>query len=269
MITVLGASGFIGSHIASECVRQKLSSQSPLRHEIPDAINGDLGDVIYCLGLTSDFRTKPLATSEAHVGILAQILKSARFNSLLYLSSTRVYEGAESTTEESWLKVNPNTPEHIFNLTKLAGEACCLSQDNPNIRIARVSNVLGDDYKSNNFLFSVIREILLKDEVELRTTPDSAKDYIWIDDVVDLLLKIARGGRHRLYNVASGINVTNEKWMNEISLLTGARIRYADSAEKKVFQIISTQRITEEFKYNPTDVLPKLSTLIEEMRLRQ
>ncbi|MES2850099.1 MAG: hypothetical protein V4685_13660, partial [Bacteroidota bacterium] len=89
MITVLGASGFIGSSIMKKLKEQNTQYFAPERNEV--ITNRDLGDVIYCIGLTADFRTKPFETVDAHVCKLKQVLNECTFNSLTYLSSSRVY----------------------------------------------------------------------------------------------------------------------------------------------------------------------------------
>src|SRR5437868_14664917 len=89
MITVLGASGFIGSHIVRELEQRGEKYYAPAKVET--IWDKDLGNIIYCIGLTADFRTRPFDTVEAHVCKLNELLKRGRFDSLLYLSSTRVY----------------------------------------------------------------------------------------------------------------------------------------------------------------------------------
>ena len=86
-----------------------------------------LGHVIYGIGVTADFRTRTLETVGAHVCALVEFIARARFDSLLYLSSTRVYKGAPATDEESPLRVSPSDADDFYNLTKLTGEALCLT----------------------------------------------------------------------------------------------------------------------------------------------
>jgi nucleoside-diphosphate-sugar epimerase len=211
--------------------------------------------------LTADFRSRPLETVEAHVGVLKEVLKKSKFDSLLYLSSTRVYEGATSTEEDAPLTVNPNNPNHIFNLTKLAGETCCLSQDNKKIRIARISNVLGSDYASENFVFSVMKDLILNKKVELRTTPTSTKDYILIDDVVDLLPKISSSGKERIYNVASGSNLTNKELLAKIANVSGGQVQFLKDASEICFPPISVKKIKKEFDFQPKEILGSIEKI--------
>ncbi len=254
MFTVLGASGFIGSHLVEYLKNSQTDYYAPKRGD-SEIFSRPLGDVIYCIGLTADFRSRPLEAAEAHVGVLTKILKKGKFDSFLYLSSTRVYEGSISTDESASLTVNPTNPNHIFNLTKLTGEACCLSEGNNKIRIARVSNVLGSDYGSENFVFSVMRDLVLSKSVKVLTTPTSSKDYILVDDVVHLLPKISSRGKEQIYNVASGSNLTNEELLRKIASVSGGQITYLEEAAEICFPPISVDKIRREFKFEPKEVL--------------
>ena len=92
-------------------------------------------------------------------------------NSLLYLSTTRVYRNALETTESATLQVSPTDPDDVYNITKLAGEALCLSLPNPTTRVARLSNVIGAGAQSDSFLASVMRDAR-EGAVTIRGAPD-------------------------------------------------------------------------------------------------
>ena len=135
--TILGASGFIGSHLV-KFLRTKGFELLALRRE--ESLRGDLGHVIYCIGLTADFRTRPLDAMEAHVSRLVEVLRQNNFISLLYLSSTRVYQRLpldSMADETAIIPVDTNDPSDIYNLSKLAGESICLANPNPKVRVAR------------------------------------------------------------------------------------------------------------------------------------
>ena len=62
--TVLGSTGFIGSHVAALARSQGHDIYCPSRR---DSLAGrDLGHVIYAIGMTADFRHRPHETIEAH-----------------------------------------------------------------------------------------------------------------------------------------------------------------------------------------------------------
>ena len=263
--TILGATGFVGSRLRKSLERKGVSCFSPSRGD-GSVFSRPLRHVIYCAGYTADFREHPLETAEAHVGFLVDVLTKASFDSLLYLSSTRVYEGAASTREDADLKVNPANPNHIFNITKLAGEACCLSQASRKVRIARLSNVLGDDFQSDNFLYSVMRDLIRTGKVTLRTSRDSTKDYIVLADVLDLLPRIAEHGKEKIYNLASGKNIDNGSLLARMTDIGGGEALFQAGAEKITFPEIDMNRLCAEFSFQPRPVLDELEAVYRAFR---
>lgn len=262
--TVLGASGFIGSHLVRHLEMLSVPYLAPGRDE--DLSDRSLGHVIYCIGVTADFRERPFDTVRAHVCRLLEVLEEAEFDSLLYLSTTRLYRGAWSTKEDTDLLVNPLRPDDLYNASKIAGESLCLSCDRPNVRVVRLSNVYGEDFDSDNFLSSIVRDAVRDGSVTLRTTMDSEKDYVSVDDVVGVLPEISRSGRHQIYNVAAGANTTNGELMEVIRRETGCAVEVAEDAATSLFSSISVERVREEFDFSPVTVLYSLDNLIAQYR---
>ena len=259
--TVFGSSGYIGSHLATYLGKEGMDCLTPQRDD-PSIFDHELGHVIYSIGLTADFRQKPLDTVNAHVCQLLEVLRRGRFQSLLYLSSTRLYSGAESGDEGVTVAVNPEDSSDVYNLSKLMGEATCFALGQPQIRVARLSNVYGNDWMSDNFLTSVIRSAVDDGQIVLQTDLDSAKDYISILDVVPTLLNIATKGSHRLYNVASGLNVSVRALTDRLRDLTGCTVRVRDGSPVTSFPRINTARLRNEFTRTPANVLDSLPALI-------
>lgn len=260
MITILGASGFIGSQLARKLSGDGADYRAIGRTDsIPDE---NLGHVIYCIGVTADFRRRPLDTVEAHVCALVELLRRHQFDSLLYLSSTRVYAGDDSSDEEKPLHVAPRNAPDLYNISKAMGESIVLNSGH-NARVARVSNVYGPDFTSENFLPSIVRQAVSGEKLVLETAPESAKDYISVDDAVAALIQIATRGRERVYNVASGANVSHRELAEKLRALTGCEIEFAAGAPVAKFPLIDIERMRREFGFAPSSVLDDLPQLVE------
>ncbi|MCA0399615.1 MAG: SDR family oxidoreductase [Proteobacteria bacterium] len=252
--TILGATGTIGQRLVSHL--------RALGHDVSAPARGDrtiwdrpLGHAIYTIGITADFRTKPLDTVEAHVCLLREMLARADFSSLTYLSSTRVYGSSQVGREDAALSVDPNSASDLYNLSKLMGESLCLHGGRAQVRAVRLSNVIGgDDAESENFLPSLLREAK-SGGILLRSALTSAKDYIHIDDVVAMLPRIAESGRYRLYNLASGQKISHREWTYWISARTGCSVAVMPNAPVLDFPVIDITRLREEFAFAPRDVL--------------
>jgi nucleoside-diphosphate-sugar epimerase len=246
MFTVIGHQGFVGSFIALLLETRGEKVFRPERDQ--DLCDGrDLGHVFCCAGVTADFRTRPFDTIEAHVSMVARLLQSSHFDSFLYFSSTRLYLGAAHTRENAELVVDPSRFDHLYNLSKLAGESLCLAQPLSTIRVARLSNVYGQNFLADDFLMDVLRTAVQTGRVRLRAGLASAKDYVSVMDVARWCVDIAIRGRDRLYNLASGENMTHQQIAESLeSVLHGEVICDAEAVDV-IHPLIDVSRLHNEF----------------------
>ena len=228
-------------------------------------LDGPLGHVLYCIGLTADFRQRPYDTVRAHVSVLSEVLEHADFTSLLYLSSTRVYSAASGTSETARLQASPLDPSDLYNLSKLMGESLCVNSGRDRTRIARLSNVVGFDPHSDNFLSLLIRDAL-GGKIVLRSSPDASKDYIALEDALAILPRIATEGVDGIYNVASGRNVRNGQVLEELKSLTGCVVEVPDQAPGSESSPIGIERLRREFSFSPSEPLAGLRAMVEAYR---
>lgn len=265
MITVLGASGFIGSHLTRQLDALRIPWQAPARDE---SLRGrDLGRVIDCAGITADFRVRPYDTVEAHVSRVVDLVRHCSFDSFVYLSSTRLYKDHPTSParEEDGIRVSPIGAGGLYNLSKVMGEAVVLTLGERG-HVARLSNVYGEGSAEHNFLASIVTDALAKGAIVLETSLDSAKDYVSVTDVVELLPRIAGGGRQQIYNVASGASVTNGEIVAAIARITGCTVSVAPNAETWTYPEIDITRIRGEFGFEPSPLLRDLPALIDYYR---
>ena len=263
--TVLGANGFIGQALSLWLRDRGHEVHTPPRHLHPTELANCLqGHVVYCIGMTADFRSRPWDTVDAHVLVLRHLLTERRFASLTYLSSTRVYLGCDSGHEDSVLSVQPGMLDQIFNLSKLMGESLCHnahSSEKP-VRVVRLSSVIGKDLASDNFIYALIREALANGLMDLKSCLDSAKDYIALTDVVRMLELIAYCGQARCYNLASGIQTLNREVVETISKSTGAKVFVNENAHRPIFPKIDIDRIRQEFDFEPVPPIDYLKNIL-------
>jgi len=255
-ITVLGAGGWIGAALVVELKRQGRIVKAVDRDGLPAWLSERVsqttssGPVIYAIGLTADFRQRPHATVEAHVGMLSQVLQRPGVEELLFLSSTRVYARSVDTRETAPLPCLSSDPSDLYNLSKLLGEALVLRDPRSTMKVVRLSNVVGPQQPTNTFVGALLSDARAGGIVTIRQSRDTAKDYVNLADVVRLLPLIAEHGKHRIYNLGSGINTSHA---DVASLLErqGVTVRFAsgEAAEPGLsFSPLSIERLTAEFK---------------------
>ena len=261
--TILGSKGFIGSNLVNYLKKNEFEC-SVIDINDGKIFSEKLGHVIYAIGMTSDFRNNTFNTIKSHVCILNELLNTVNFNSFLYLSSARIYYGHKNTHEGNSININSIDPDNLYNISKIMGESICLSSNKDNVRVVRLSNVIGKDFSSNNFLFSLIKDAIKKNEINLNTSLESEKDYINIKDVVKILPEISINGKDKLYNIASGKNIKTKKIVEIINKQFNNQIKINYTTKKIIFPIISIKKIMNEFKFEPTSILDMLPNLINE-----
>jgi nucleoside-diphosphate-sugar epimerase len=263
--TILGAGGFIGGALVRDLRAQGCHVRAVNRMELPGflAERRPAGHVIDCIGLTADFRSRPLETADAHVGLVGRFLSELDFRSFLFLSSTRLYARAELGREDVALPVQPGMAGDLYNITKLAGEALCLADARPGVRVARLSNVYGAGMGAGSFLGQILREGTATGEVVLGQSLRSAKDYVALSDAVTSLRAIAERGAVRLYNVASGVNITHDAIAGVLARCMGWRFTVREDATALRFPRIDITRLATEFAAPGHALLEDLPRLAE------
>lgn len=263
--TVIGGTGFIGGAVIAHLQSAGHEIFVPQRNDLR-LYTRALGHVIYAAGVTADFRQRPFDTLQAHIGVLSDLLENAHFSSLLYLSSARVYRHAQVADEDVAIPLRSADPEDFYDLTKLTGEALCYASGREHVRIARLSNVIGQDFSSSNFVFDLIRSACSEQHIILRSAPESAKDYILVGDVARTLVDIALHGRNACYNLASGSNTKHAEVLAAIQGETGATLEVAENAPCLVSPPINIDRIKTEFGFAAQNVLSTIPKLIHAYR---
>jgi nucleoside-diphosphate-sugar epimerase len=256
--TILGATGFIGRHLADALRSSGATVSCPDRPELQSLRNGNLGHVFYCLG-GDHWAEDPFGAVDAHLNHLRRVLERCHFESLTYLSSTRLYLGAATGREDCPLVLDYGDPGRFHNALKMAGETLCLTSHRPEVRVVRLSNVIGFAPRGISFIPGLIRSAILTGEMKVWTAPDSAKDYIAIEDVLGILPRIAETGQFRLYNIASGKNIAAATIVARIEAISGAKATW-HKGEAVVFPSISIDRIQKEFEFEPRPALDILQT---------
>jgi nucleoside-diphosphate-sugar epimerase len=261
MITIAGAGGFIGGNLVKR-LRDEGTSCAVLDRD--SATEGaDLGTLVYAAGVTSDFRTRPFDTVDAHVATLLELVRSSPIERLVYLSSTRVYRTSASTDEAAPLTLDlGDEAEALYDLSKVLGERVACAVDAPTY-IARLSNVYGPGAHPQSLLGSLVHGAAQDGRVQLRTSPESAKDHVHVDDVVDVLAWMTRGdGPPGIYNVASGVNRTARELLEVIGRCVPVETSVPSGTPPDVLREISIAKLSAARPFAPRDVLDDLPELI-------
>lgn len=214
-VTIIGAGGYIGSRLAERLRAAGREVYAPTRGD-EALFDNDLGRVFYCAGLTGDFDVRPFDTVEAHVGLLTEVLRVGRFDQLIYLSSTRVYDslGAAGGREDDRLVFDPMAARNVYDLSKALGENLVLARSGGRGAVARLSNVVDPEDEAGGFLSDLLARARTHREIELASSPGAVRDYVHVEDVLAALAAIEAANARGIVNVAAGRNVSNADLAN-------------------------------------------------------
>jgi nucleoside-diphosphate-sugar epimerase len=248
-LTVLGAGGWVGGAVVSELRKRGRHVHAIYRSTLNSWLSesDDPGGVIYTIGLTADFRNKPLETIEAHVSLLSRVLQRPRVDTLIYLSSSRVYTRSTNTQETAALPCLSQDPSDLYNLSKLTGEALILQDPRPGLKVVRLSNVVGLGQPKTNFLGCLLDEARSTGQARILQSPKTAKDYIALSDAVRILIALADESKERIYNLGTGKNRSHLEiatWLES----HGIFVSFSESKENGItFPALNVERLTSEY----------------------
>lgn len=284
--TLIGGNGYVGQHLLARLRRDGWACWVPQRDDLT-LMHRDLGHVFYCAGSTADYAARPFETVEAHTSLLNQVLREATFSSLVYLSSTRLYDSLGSTglteavtqavTENAPLTLDPNNPRHLYDLSKAMGESLCRVAAKGRARVARLSCVWGGENQdssnfkhvitsaSQGFLPELIRGVLAacqqqpkQPKLQVHSSPHFARDYVHIDDVLDALIALADQPDFGIFNVAGGRNISNTELFQCVQEASGCKVIATSDRVVPAPPRISIERMAQSFGWVPTDAVQRL-----------
>ena len=263
--TVIGSTGFIGQALLLHLRAAGWSCWAPDRDQPWPLQQRELGHVFYCAGLTADYLRRPEETVQAHVGLLTRVLQSDSYLSLVYLSSTRLYDnlpGDALATEDAPLCISPLNSRHFYDLTKLTGESLCQVLGEGRARVARLSCVYQGAGEGQGFLPGLL--LRLQDSapgatLSVPSSPHFARDYVHLEDVVRALLDIAVRGCQPIYNVAAGANLGNDQLAHLVQAHSGRHLAYTLDQAHAPAAVAAIQRLQAEFGWCPTGVEERLA----------
>lgn len=264
MYTIFGGRGFIGSEFVKTLRMQGHEVYIPERDDQSIFLK-NLGHVIYAAGYGNCLEN-PYNVVDANLTLLNKVLYQARFESLTYLSSTRVYIGDNKSSETSDITISLTDTRRLFNLSKLTAEELCLKSGRRCL-IVRPSNVYGAAIESSLFLPSIIRDALNKGIVNMYVTEKYEKDYVYVGDVVNSTLELIQKKVTGIINIASGRNISAKKLAEVLIENTGCEIKWHVTNDIDFFNEINIEKIRDLIEYNPRCVLSDMKSMIKNYKL--
>jgi len=171
----------------------------------------------------------------------------------LFISTSEVYSGAKSPHKET--DIGTTTPQHpraCYIEGKRCGEAICMAykEQGYDVKIARLALAYGPGTKKGDtrVINQFIEQGLTTSAILMKDRGDAIRTYIYVEDAVQLMLKILFEGKDIVYNVGgtSTLSVYElaEKIGEQCGVLVGRGKTSLDGAPDDV-RLDMTKTLTE------------------------
>ena len=215
-LVVTGASGFIGSNLISQAKFYPDFELIPVsRKKIPNYvfvenyIDSPESDILVYLSEDSN-RNIVSRDSEYYLSknqdTLSELLKK-NYSKFIYVSSAAIYGDKNNFSNN--IKTNIVNDSLYTNL-KFQSEKIVL--EHPNGIVVRLSNVYGPGMSKMNVISKIIDQVPGDGDLFIRSS-SPIRDFVWITDVVDGIMKLANLGndqitRNKIFNIGTEVGTS-------------------------------------------------------------
>ena len=135
-------------------------------------------------------------------------------------------------------EIHPINPHNSYSESKYLGERLCkfyCDKMNINLIILRPFNIYGESMNKNFLLSNLINSIKTDQKMTI-INKDSRRDFLHVDDFVDLILKIKDYNcKFEIFNVGTGISFSFNEIIEKIEKITSKKLNLEYLEDKKIF----------------------------------
>lgn len=164
------------------------------------------------------------------------------------------------------------TPNPYALSKKTAEEYCKFYADafQVNSVIIRPFNLYGFGQSDNFLIPEIILQVLKGDQVKVKDL-EPKRDYIYIDDFIDAILKCTQIKQFEIFNIGSGESYSVGELIQMIQAICGTNLPVISSAEKRPAEIMNTiadiSKAKELLQWTPaTSIQDGLSSIIQQYK---
>lgn len=173
---------------------------------------------------------------------------------IVNLSSQSVYSEANQIP---WLEDDIARPANFYGLSKITVEnlaAYYNSQHGLKIKSLRAAQVLGWGEREGFMLMSFIKKAIKKDKLILFGSGAGKREYVYVKDLVDVIVRILKNNVADVYNIGLGINYSHREvaeMINDVFDNSGNLEVMPNKPEDKKIYLMNSDKIKEELSWQP------------------
>jgi nucleoside-diphosphate-sugar epimerase len=267
-ILVAGGSGFLGKALVQKIEKEGHtpilvhSTTIDLSKTASLSLLGEItSDFIFHLagktGIGESWKN-PHDYYQSNLDTTRHLLEYARIKQIpLHFVSGYVYGNQGSSPISEHLPIAPNNP---YAHSKWMGEEMCRFYHryfSVPITISRPFNIYGPRQPNTFFMPKMVEQLQNLSEINL-FNPDSIRDYVYIDDVVDALIAIMHKGKlGNCYNIGTGVGSTCRRVVQELQKALGTCKQVVEhpQSDEIPYAIANKHKIEQEIGWEPKHTL--------------
>lgn len=255
-VVVTGAYGFLGSAVLSRLTETGFDCVGISRREVPGLLrvaryaDAPAGDVLIQLAEINDrMRANLLSTEyEQEASNTLHSLLEKGYEKVIYASSAVLYGDGICTPH---VETDPVSAIDTYTRVKLAAEHSVLSRGG---LVVRFANVYGPRMAAGNVLSHILGQLDRGGMITLQdTTP--VRDFLWVEDAADAVVKMVEAPNKGLFNVGTGIGTSILELAKELLDKvdqTERLIVSMQSATKPSCIVLDVKKIANELHWQPS-----------------
>jgi len=193
-VLIVGQNSFIGSKLFTSYSHTHMVDMVP--HSILDEVSFIKYDVVINCSINPLYRNSPYSED-----IDMDLKVSRKFDGHYIMFSSRKVYGSNDQLY-TYTEQSPINPTDHYGWNKAMTEQK-IAQEKSSYTIFRASNIYGLEYQRNSIMGFLMTQLKDKGNIEIDISPYTQKDYIYLEDAINLIVKAVEKQSQGVYNLSS------------------------------------------------------------------
>ena len=204
---------------------------------------------------------------------LLECFRNAKYGKMVHVSTDEVY-GHLGFNDDPFTELTPINPRSPYAASKASSDLLCnayINTFNCNISITRCCNNYGPNQHSEKFIPTIIKSLSKGQKVPVYGEGMNIREWIHVYDHNLAVWAVATKGKQGVYNIGSGLELTNIELVDKICAIMGKdldkSVRFVEDRLGHDFRYsIDSSKIQNELCFEPLymDFDNQLEKLIKE-----